>query len=662
MKIATLFITLCLLANHLNAQHFLPELPKCQTLKFSKNSSLDSIIIKSQQLQIKEPLKSFCLLFNARNKFKTVKEKSEIAVNAYKIGTKLYRNAKYKEAVDFHSLAGYLWYELDSIKQYCKSIKKIGSDFYRSSDIYNTVKYINISLSLSRENNYKNIEFGSLYQLAWSNWRIGDCDEAIKYLELYKQMIDNGYIKKSLKSYYNSIAVFYKCKGNYPEALKYIDLAINLAKEQNDKRLYGVAITNKADLLIDLNGNPKEIFKMIDQGLKINTLMNDKEQLGSNYSLLAKAHLFNKNYSKAISAALTGLQHSQEIGDLPRIIEEFSYLKQAYYKKGNLKKAFIYSEKYNLLYNELYGSKNIKNIFSIYKKNAEEINKNIVAHHNSERKATIIKNKQNRQIYWLTSIISLLIFTGIIRYFLRSKKNQKQKNDILKEQLTHELLQMEMEALRSRMNPHFIFNSLNAIKSFIISNDVKKSVSYFSKFAKLLRYSLNNSSIDFVSLEDEINFLKDYVALENLRLSNSFTFTIEVADNLKEKSLKVPPLIIQPFIENAIWHGLSLKKINGKLLLKIITNNNFLEIHIIDNGIGRKASVILNKNKTYSSKGISITTKRLAIFSKIHNFEKSFEIIDLNDEKGKANGTKVIIKLPLLYNSKILKNNIAFKN
>jgi LytS/YehU family sensor histidine kinase len=203
------------------------------------------------------------------------------------------------------------------------------------------------------------------------------------------------------------------------------------------------------------------------------------------------------------------------------------------------------------------------------------------------------------------------------------------------------------------MNPHFIFNSLNSIKSFIISNDVKSSVIYFSKFAKLLRYNLNNSTIHFVNLTKEIDFLKDYVSLENLRLTNPFEFIIESTNGLDIELLKVPPLIIQPFIENAIWHGLSLKKKNGLLRLKIVTLNNFLEIHIIDNGIGRKASKLINKDKIHSSKGISITSKRLTIFSKIYKLKKSFKIIDLKDVNGNDIGTEVIIKLPLVYKNDI---------
>ncbi len=249
--------------------------------------------------------------------------------------------------------------------------------------------------------------------------------------------------------------------------------------------------------------------------------------------------------------------------------------------------------------------------------------------------------------YLLSTLFLLFLIYSYLKWRWKMELNLKLEH-AEKEKLSSELLQMEMDTLRSRMNPHFIFNSLNSIKSFIISNDVKSSVIYFSKFAKLLRYNLNNSTIHFVSLADEINFLKDYVALENLRLSAPFKFVVEISENLDIESLKVPPLVIQPFIENAIWHGLSLIKKDGLLLLKIVLVNNSLEIHIIDNGIGREASRILNKNKIHTSKGISITEERLEIFSRIYKLDKSFKIIDLKDDDNKNMGTEVIIKLPLL--------------
>lgn len=646
MKLTIIFITVCLFVIPINAQHILPKLPICKEV-IDTSLTIDSLIAISKQTLIKNPLKSVCYLSEAKNKAKTKKEKILVAQKANRFSLSLYSTADYIEAIFVTSLSAQIWYELDNIKAYNNSLRKIGNYYFFSGDIYNAVNYSTKALVISKKNNFKTQEYQILYRLAWCHWRIGNCDQAIKYIELSKELIDNGSVSRSLKLYYKSISNFYHCKGMNEEALKYVDLSIAISKVEKDYLNLSIVTSFKANYLIEMNGNQEEIFEMLNQVINLNKRADNKTQLGLNYITLSKAYLYINNYQKAIEASLISLEYVEKIGDLPKILENYNYLKQAYKKNNNLSNAFLYSEKYNKLYEQIYGVENLKKIFEIQQEHNEEINKGII-------KNLKITNQQNKRIYWLTSIIVLLLFSGILIYFIQSKKNQKLKNEALKEQLTHELLQMEMEALRSRMNPHFIFNSLNSIKSFIISNDVKNSITYFSKFAKLLRYSLNNSSIDFVNLEDEITFLNDYVILENLRLTHPFEFIIESVDNLDLKSLQIPPLIIQTFVENAIWHGLSLKKDNGKLRLKITSKNNFLEIHIIDNGIGRKASAIINKNKTHSSKGISITTKRLAIFSKIYNFQKSFEIIDLIDENGKAKGTKIIIKLPLLYKSDLL--------
>lgn len=244
------------------------------------------------------------------------------------------------------------------------------------------------------------------------------------------------------------------------------------------------------------------------------------------------------------------------------------------------------------------------------------------------------------------------------------------KNDDLKDQLNTELSrklenykiaevqalyekqinELKLTSLLSQMNPHFIFNALNSIKLYIINNEPKIAAHYLNKFSKLIRKILEASTSKEFSLQEELETLDLYITLENIRFSNAIDFSIKVDENLNLKTLKVPPLILQPFLENSIWHGLSSKKSEKKILISITKfKENHLQIRIEDNGIGREAAAKIKVEKTIKRKsvGINLTKERLNNFTK--NNKNKYAIIykDLKDDNKKAIGTKVIIKIPL---------------
>jgi sensor histidine kinase YesM len=211
---------------------------------------------------------------------------------------------------------------------------------------------------------------------------------------------------------------------------------------------------------------------------------------------------------------------------------------------------------------------------------------------------------------------------------------------------------MEVKSLRSQMNPHFLFNSLNSIRNFIIKNESQLASDYLANFASLMRKILDAAQQSNVSLEEEIEMLKLYVGLEQMRFSNKFAYNIQVDESLDFANINIPTMVIQPFIENAIWHGLLSKESNDGVLniqFKEIDNNQDEILCIItDNGIGRKMSESMKSRlKKHTSKGINITLERLKRLAKM-TIENPIEIVDLYDEKGNATGTKVILHLPVL--------------
>ncbi len=218
----------------------------------------------------------------------------------------------------------------------------------------------------------------------------------------------------------------------------------------------------------------------------------------------------------------------------------------------------------------------------------------------------------------------------------------------MRTELEKENLETEQRLLRSQMNPHFIFNSMNSIQSYISGNDSFTAMTYLSKFAQLMRNILENSRKSLIVLSDEIDTLELYMELERTRFKKKFDFKITIEPELPVETIYIPPMLIQPFVENSIKHGLRNKQESGLLEIEFGQNRNFITCVIKDNGIGREKAMELNMgaNKPHQSLGMQVTQERLEILSKEKGVNINFEITDLKDKNGGAAGMQVVINIP----------------
>jgi tetratricopeptide (TPR) repeat protein len=248
----------------------------------------------------------------------------------------------------------------------------------------------------------------------------------------------------------------------------------------------------------------------------------------------------------------------------------------------------------------------------------------------------------------IVGITSFLLWNRIRQLRIRYNAILEQKeSEKLKTKYEKELLELEARALRAQMNPHFIFNCLNSIKSLIQQQEGEKSVAYLAIFSKLIRTLFNNADKKEINLYDEIETCKLYLQLESMRFETRFSYLVNADENLDLKSVHVPALIIQPFIENAIWHGI-VPRGNGQIWLSVTKCNGAVRVIIEDDGIGREKS---SQNKaasglaTHQSKGVNLTHSRLKLDNLLQQRKASLETVDKKDENGKASGTKVIITI-----------------
>jgi sensor histidine kinase YesM len=240
--------------------------------------------------------------------------------------------------------------------------------------------------------------------------------------------------------------------------------------------------------------------------------------------------------------------------------------------------------------------------------------------------------------------ISPFILTVII-VRLRTKATQNDEHQ--KSRVEKTILHLEARALRAQMNPHFICNCMNSIKLLIQQKEEDKAIVYLTSFSKLMRAILQNSDKKEITLFEEIETCRLYTQLESMRFNNKFIYEFDIDKTLDLKSVMVPALIIQPFIENAIWHGIMPKEEGGKLTVQVAKTDDTISCVIEDDGIGRKLSnqnKLLNGNPTHESKGVRLTQTRLDLDNLLNERNASIKIIDKAKKFANVSGTIVILK------------------
>jgi streptogramin lyase len=253
------------------------------------------------------------------------------------------------------------------------------------------------------------------------------------------------------------------------------------------------------------------------------------------------------------------------------------------------------------------------------------------------------------ETWWFRGIGIAIAVAGIL-LIMKLREQRVIKEEKIRGELRERLTASEMKALRSQMNPHFLYNSLNAIRLFVLQNDSDNAEKYLVKFARLMRLILDNSRQEWVSLASELDQLQLYIELEQLRFNNGFDFEIETDASLRKEDIAIPPMIIQPYIENAILHGIAHKKEKGHILISLKPVNKHLECMVEDDGIGRERAAVLKSKRiaAHNSVGLKVTEERLQLISERTGKEASVAVIDKFDESKIPTGTRVIVRLPLM--------------
>lgn len=454
-------------------------------------------------------------------------------------------------------------------------------------------------------------------------------------------------ITPKITDFNSLIAKAYETFGSANEAESFYQNSLSLAENENKER----ALEEKVKVADFQNRNRaydteiqlrKQALEDIED-IQVDSIFDNESPLTSQKQKykIGNAYALQRDFSNAIPFLEESIIEADDKEDLIVKKDATRKLSEVYRDAGNLDKALSTTREYERLVDELY----IKKEQEIAQ--ATRFREDITTKQNrilslekdrvlSESKYQLTTARNRNQEIIIYSLIGglLLLLTAV--YFMRKNIKQQRLNNNL----------LALKSLRSQMNPHFIFNALNSVNSFIAINDERTANRYLSDFSMLMRAVLENSEEDFIPLEKEIELLQLYTKLEHFRFQDKFDYTINVASEVKVNEFQIPPMLLQPYIENAVWHGLRYKKTKGELQIDIIQkSNDEITITIIDDGIGRKQSKALKTQhqKKQNSKGMGNIKKRVQILNEMYQDKVDVTIADYLDVED--TGTKVVVTL-----------------
>ncbi len=517
-------------------------------------------------------------------------------------------------AACFHGIAGYYWFYAD----YDKSIEY----YLRARESYKTFDTLGYVV--------ENQVIGGMY-LEW-----GNLDKA----ELYLKSALNDMLRMKMNCFYiyHRLGDLNVKRHEYKRALCYYIEGKKFCTFPVNKV---INLLNCAAVHIALNSNDSARF-YLDRVQEITK--NERWALTHPVGNMEVDYTFY-NYYVATGNNRLAFQHleaalaeakSEKI--LPLLLKYTNELHSYLLRRGDSIQALRYLIQYHAIQDSI-NTMNTKARIATFEIEQAQLQKESEIEHLQTQKTS------QRNYYLIAGVLLLLIILTVL-----SRLRYKRKRD--KEQLTSDfkkqLAQAETKALRAQMNPHFIFNSLNSINSFVMDQKHEIASEYLIKFSKLIRLILDNSRSEMISIEKELETLKLYVLLEAARFDDRFKCIYHIADDVDTSSMMIPPMLLQPFVENAIWHGLMQKEGEGTITIEIKKEDEeFLSISITDNGIGRKkAAELKSKSATHKSHGLKVTSQRIEMMNRLNSSGAKVNIVDLKDEQGNAMGTRVELIIP----------------
>ncbi|MES1215777.1 MAG: histidine kinase, partial [Bacteroidota bacterium] len=547
--------------------------------------------------------------------------KKGIEVTYWQLGAALFYQYKADEGYPYleqayywaevHNNKGWMYNILGFIYENCRDI----GDYEKAFNAFQRVQQLNLKYDGKIDSMYEYYVLGELnrrienYPIALKNYR-----EVVKRMDLNHE---NIWFRVSFPE-------LFALNGQMDSAKHYYDLIDSVKLNRHDLRFYLVSIGEYYLLQKEYN----KALNCLLRGLNFHQEAHDFTQANRALLDISKTYEASGQDNEALTYVRQGLDLSQQTHSVQYNRDAYQILYNIYQRKNKTDSAFFYYKKY-VAQKEIVANDVVKGKFITYNydQKIDQLNKDKQLQQQEIKQATL-----QRQLLIFGITILFILCIAIFRIIHLKRKNEANRRAIAENELQLQKLEsaksraelqqqateLEMQALRAQMNPHFIFNCLSSINRFILKNESDIASDYLTKFSRLVRMVLNNSQKEAILLEDELEMLRLYLDLERLRFKNAFDYSISFHNNFDAASIYIPPLLLQPFAENAIWHGLMHKDGNGFIEVAFALENNMLNCFITDNGVGRKNADLLKSKSAEKQKsmGMKITSKRLALLNR----------------------------------------------
>lgn len=492
-----------------------------------------------------------------------------------------------------------------------------------------------------------NREIG-ISQLEIKNWN--DAESYFKKsLDYARKLYDNSQVAQSLIH----LAAVEQGRKNYSQAKKYAFEAETYVNKTNHTEAKG-DIDNFIGVLYNDLGDFKQAAIRLNKALVNYESNGNRIKIANVYHQVGKVLMQQGKYLEAENFLNRSINMRKEIRKIGYIHESYKVLSDLNLKQNNISGAYKFLNLYVQYLdsnNMLQSARSIAELNETFKTQDQLRTINLQsdsikrAKEKQELTNSKLENTQLRNTYQLIFIVFILLIVVASGMILKNYWNRLKLQQLQKE------TEMSQTLLRSQMNPHFIFNAMTVIQSYIYENDPAKSSKFLVNFSRLMRLILENSSKEFISLETEVEILQKYLTTQKLRFEDRFNFEITIDKNLSESETLIPPMITQPFIENSIEHGQLHTIENGFINVHFSRLDSMLKIQISDNGIGRKKASQNKKSKEHHSMAMNITEERIDILNKKYQSKGKLEISDF--DKINETGTFVHIEIPLKFKNQI---------
>lgn len=630
----------------------IPALEKKLKASVNIRDSIDNLALICYNYGNSDPDKGLLYGDTALKMATAIKYEKGIADSYNNIGWLYYRKGNYIKSEEYLQKALALFYKIGNPSYPPVVCSNLGWLYFSKADYPKALKYFLTTLNYAQSVHDTSLLGFHYYNIGVVYNKQGKVAEARKYFQEALIYYEAANKKSGMADAYQSIGNTFNVEGDYDLAMSYYNKSFTMIDSTNDHYKKGMLQENIGDLYFRQKkySDARERYKYAqDQYIKINS----KEDMAYINSLIGNACKELKLIDEALKAYRNGLDISVELNNKNLEQTFYSEISEVYRDNNDFKSAWEFDQRSDRLKDSLFTAEKANELMKLqtqFETEKKEKENKILRAENEITTATLQRNRLSL-IFLIVGIVVLLIIGFLlIRNYQKERKHSSELFKLNEELKQHQQeiesinTKLAMKALRSQMNPHFIFNCLNSLQECILKGDMDKANNYLARFSKLLRMILESSDEDYISLSRELQILELYLSMEAGRMPGSFQYSIEVDDAIDDDEVDVPSLLLQPLAENAIWHGLAGKPADRNLKVEIKKEDDSILCIVEDNGVGRKMSK--EKSSSHQSKGIAILNERIRLLNKGNrNGFLVYDDLILNDVPA---GTRATLRFPFV--------------